>query len=285
MSGLWHRFLLAQDYAIINPLQVDASLWEDLPTLALEPAALVEQADLMPRLLTFQDISQTQRLELIERAKTHQKHSAPPYFSALIESKSPKEQMQQRLSQRLLVDGPDGKKGLLRYFDPRVFMHLRWLLDNKQMSLLLFDIDCWHWPDSKGNWHDFKSPETVAYSTLRLSESQWQTLTTLGWLNRLLKQLGTDPALDTTEPQLARTALSHLQTAQQLGLKGKDDCCLYAKQSTLFTPRIHQHPDLQTRLNSALSGDISYTSACAKLSDSTLTQYLKELHQPEGMKA
>ncbi|MDH5822331.1 DUF4123 domain-containing protein [Luteimonas sp. RD2P54] len=284
MGGLWHRQLLAQDYALINPLQVDSELWSDLPVVPLVPKGFETQAHLMPRLLELKAMPEDARLQLLDRVSDQQRHSRFPYFSALFVATPPLEKVVMRLSSRLAIRGPDQSKALLRYYDPRVFHHLRWLLQEDQLGFLLLGIDSWSWRDVGGQWQQYRCSGTPTRSELRLTAEQWDDLQRLGLLNRCLQQIASsDPARASTAV-IAQAANALLKAAfERHALSDSADRCLYAEQGIRFHSKIHHHPAMVERLDRAREGIISYVGACRDLDDAALQRFAEDLHQPQGL--
>ncbi len=188
-----------------------------------------------------------------------------------------------RLSGRLIVRGPDKNLALLRYYDPRVFRHLRWLLEEDQMSLLLLGIESWNWCDADGQWQQFRPSGDAPRADLRLTAEQWGGLQRLGLLNQCLQNIGDREPGRTGDDAIAKSAYVLLQKSyEQHGLTDSADRCLYAEQGVRFHPEIHRHPALAERLARTHGGATSYVSACRDLDDIALQKFAKDLRQPQG---
>lgn len=285
VSALWHRPLLEQDYALINPLQVDSVLWADLPLLPLVPKASKAHADLMPRLLNLKEVSEQARLQLLDRVSAQERYNRrAPYFSALFMTSLSSDLVAARLSDRLIVRGPAKSIALLRYYDPRVFRHLRWLLDEKQMNLLLLGIDSWTWCDEDGCWQQFRPGGKAPNAGLHLSAEQWGGLQRLGLLNQCLRKISDREPERAGDDAIAKAADALLRKSyEQHGLADRDDRCLYAEQGIRFHPEIHRHPELEKRLAHAQASATSYVSACRDLDDLAMQKFAKDLRQLQGM--
>lgn len=284
VSALWHRLLLEQDYALLNPLQVDSVLWGDLPFVPLVPKASDINADLMPRLLNLKVMSEKNKLQLLDRDSTQERYNRRvPYFSALFMTNLPLDLVVARLSSRLIARGPDKSMALLRYYDPRVFRHLRWLLDEDQMIFLLLGIESWTWRDGDGNWQQFRPSGNAPRADFRLTVEQWDSLQRLGLLIQCLQNIGDLEPERAGDDAIAESADSLLQKSyEQHGLTESADRCLYAEQGVRFHPDIHSHPELAQRLARANGGATSYVSACRDLDDSALQSFAKDLHKLQG---
>ncbi len=284
VDGLWHRTLLAQDYALINPLQVDAALWSDLPVAVLVPPELEAQAHLMPRLLDLNAMQEEAKIQLLDRALLQQQHSRFSYFSAMLVSGLPMAQMASRLSKRLVAGGPDASKALLRFYDPRVFRHLCWVLSPDQLSRLLSGIESWTWCDMRGQWRQYRPADITARSDLRLAAGQWEDLQRLGLLNRCLQQIARAEPDSACDDAVAKSVNLLLKAAyERHGLADGPDRCLYAEQGVRFHPEIHRNVEIAERIARAGTGAVSYVDACRDLDDATLRRFAKDLSQSQGM--
>lgn len=286
MSALDHRFLLTQDFALINPLQVDSGLWSDLPTVPLVHAAIDSARPLLPHLLELRSLGYAQRVELLERSGRHGHGSRHPYFSALLRSGTGARELAAELSRKLLVTAPDRSRALLRFFDPRVFRHLRWLLDEAQLGSLLGSVEAWSWCDGSGQWQTQHRGGHSPLPSLRLHAAQWDTLERFGLLNECLRHIARmAPGLEMDDGLACRTDAFLASAYRQHGFADAMDRCLFAAQAIVYHPRIHGHPQLAKRLASARTGITSYATACGDLDDSTLRSFASELAPPTRMLA
>lgn len=286
MNLLHHRFLLAHDFALINPLQVDSALWSDLPTVPLAHTAIDSGRHLLPRLLELRSLGDALCADLLERSAHHDRSSRHPYVSALIRSASNVQDLGSWLSRQLLITGPDRSPALLRYYDPRVFRHLRWLLSDAQLGFLLGSVEAWSWRDGSGNWQSQYRGRHSPLPSLRLHAGQWDSLQRLGLLNESLRQIARiAPAIELGDDLARRTDALLASAYREHGLADPVDRRLFAVQAIVFHPRIHSHPQLARRLASARDGTGSYAAACGDLDDPTLRSFASELAPPSRMLA
>lgn len=287
MADLSHHLLAAHDYALINPLQVEAALWRDLPATPLVTHGLDVRTDLMPRLLSLRDISEEACINLLERARRHERTSRHPFFSALLVAEADTPSVVAHLSQRLLIDAPDGQKALFRYFDPRVFRHLKWLLSNRQMTLLMGRTTRWSWRDTVGDWQQYErvgSPSVL--SGMRLDSVQWRGLQRLGLLNKTLAQVARVNRRTALDDACAKGVDALLCEAHdKWRLYDDADRCLYAVQAITIHPAIHRHPRMQERLVLTRDSAGSFVAVCSDLNDTTLRTLAAELAPPTRMLA
>lgn len=287
VTELHHQLLFKHDHALINPLQVEAALWSDLPATPLLPRQVEVRPDLMPRLISLRDMSDAACTNLLERAQRHQKYSRHPFFSALLVSNTETPAVAAHLSRRLRIDTPDGGSALLRYFDPRVFRHLAWLLTDVQMGLLMGRITRWTWRDMTGAWRPYECVETPSpLSRFRLTAEQWGSLQRLSLLNKTLRQIARSGPGTTLDDGSAKRIDDLLREAyQQHRLDNDADRLLYAMQAVTIHPQIHRHPQIIQRLAHAHESSGGYVGACRNLDQTNLRQFATELAPPSRMLA
>lgn len=271
-----HHLLQQHNYGLINPLQVEASLWQDVPHMPLVPRELAEQADQMPLLVAFDAMEAEARISLLDYIIAQQRSSKRPYFSALIDSILPLATLQHRLTERLILFGPQGK-AFFRYYDPRVFRHLHWVLRPIQLDYLLKGITQWSWCNAKGQWQSLAGPEKCPMNILRLTPEQWLHLGGLGLLNQCLAGLNMVPTFDENNTQQVIQANEWLHAAKAQ-LSDPEDSCLYVEQRFRYGELLHQHPAMQERLEQAQAGQ-SYIQLCQPLDETTLQQFVTDMHQ------
>lgn len=284
MSAFNHRLLQQHNYCIINPLQVEPNLWQDLPAAFLTPKELESDADVMPVLIDLNVLSGEQRFGLIDRVNQQAKTSTYPFFSALLLSDLDVINLQQRLTQRLILRGPQGKT-FFRFYDPRVFKHLGWIFNPLQQQFLLKGITQWSWFCVQAQeWKTVEGNKGSRLNFLRLDPEQWQKVANIALLNQCLTQLSDVASLNIHDKKDIQKVYQWLKLAQtQKGLKTADDYCLYVEQLVRYGSRLHQHPKMQQRIKEAEAGK-SYFQLCLNLDEKRLNAYLQEMHEQEQRK-
>ena len=213
-----HRLFLEQDYGLINPLQVGKEHYADLEVHRLMPKGFARHERMLPLLVPLGSLEREQRIELLERAEDWARSHHMPFFSALFTSQHEARYVRAMLVDRMVSRRPDRVNVWLRFHDPRVFRHLQWLLDPKQVSALMgpavtwlgFDPLCRH-------WHCWSRPDSTGNQRLCLSHEQWQAVEQFEALNRCLRDLA---QLDLpTDDDAARRVLESLLEARRNGLE------------------------------------------------------------------
>lgn len=185
-----HRLFLEQDYGLINPLQVGKEHYADLEVHRLMPKGFARHERMLPLLVPLGSLEREQRIELLERTEEWARNHHMPFFSALFTSQHEAGYVRAMLVDRMVSRRPDQVSVWLRFHDPRVFRHLQWLLDPKQVPALMgpavtwlgFDPLCRH-------WHCWSRPDSPGNQRLCLSQEQWQVVEQFEALNRCLRDL------------------------------------------------------------------------------------------------
>jgi Domain of unknown function (DUF4123) len=266
-------------YAIIQPTQIDPAYRQGLDLHAIVPEPFNAQPDLFPALLDLKALDVKQRASLFKHAVAWESGVDTPYFSALLVTAASAAQIVAHLARRILVKRPDGGQDALRFYDPFVFRHLRWLLAPAQVDSLLGPAQCWYWRTPSGEW--LGQSRVAAHASvppLLLKPDQWPTLMRLGDINLTLRQLAR-VAPDIKDDEALAQQLDKLldEAWAKHGMVSTADRCLYAEQAVRFHPRIHAHPQLLQRLKQVRTGAISYVRACADLNTTVLVELSTQL--------
>lgn len=278
-SAFSHRWLSDFAYALLNPLRLEREEWEDLPLTRLAPPGLKVQAEFMPLLLSFRDLTAPQRAILLSRIEAREQQG-DSYLCGLLNSDAENSVLSAHLSRLLVRTRQDnGQRYLLRYYDPRVMRHLQWLLTDKQHVAFCGPISVWSWPASSG-WNT--SRRLAQYSPgqqLVLRPHQWATLERLALINRALTELEIlAPDLPQNDALFQRLDAALVQASTELALTDSEEWLFCAIQSVRFHPQIHHHPQLLERLGQAATKRGSYAAACADLDDSAWLGMAEELN-------
>lgn len=219
MRGLTRRLFLTQDYAVINPLQVGAEDYDDLDVVRLLPAGLERHEHMMPLLVELRGLPEGSRIELLERVDHWSSEHDMPLFSALLACPAEMSRLVFHLRRRMVLRRPGGNSAWLRFHDPRVFQHLRWLLTPAQMASLMGPVTAWTWYDPlRACWQEQECPQTDPRARLSLSPSQWQALEQFEALTRRLGELADEG--EDADDALARRLLNELVRARDAGFAG-----------------------------------------------------------------
>jgi hypothetical protein len=199
MFSLDHRAFLEQDFAIIDPLLVDATLCKRLPAEPLGKSEFNCNADQLPRLVNLRDADERARLELLEVAEVFSATQDVPFFCALIRTAESAASLGQRLSRKLVLTRVRQRRAyFFRFFDPRVFLHLQRILRPEQLRALLSPAQAWVWFDPLAQrWcehrvSDGPGAQPASHTRLNWDEEQFDALSRIELLNRVLLRLRSD---------------------------------------------------------------------------------------------
>ena len=270
-------------YALINPLQVDETEWQDLRTEPVVPQRFRGQAELFPRLAQLHGMDERARDLLLARARRWEAECGTPYFSSLLRTQAEPARVRDHLAKQM-VQYHHARRAydVVRLHDPRVLWHLDWLLDASQWASLLGPVQHWVWPTVEGAWQ-VREPAPGAndvQSRLLFSPKQWDTLLRLGDINETLKHLRRHAPQVLIDAALARRIDGLIEKAWMLyRLADSSDRRLYAEQAVRFHADIHAHPELRACLARAQAGELSYVGACRHLDETDMQRLSRELDQ------
>lgn len=263
MPGMDHRLFLAQDYALINPMQVALDQRSDLETVVLLPKNLERHIRMMPLLLELKSLPESERLALLDRADRWSRDHDMPLFCAMLAGDTDMPGLERHLLRNMLLSRTGAVRAWLRFHDPRVFRHLRWLLDDEQMCRLMGPVAAWTWFDPLGgNWHVHQRPGASDTRRLQLTREQWDSLEQFEALNRCLRDLA-EKVPDPPDDGVVRQLMEGLKEAQRQGLQDVVDKSMYARQRLLYGPAFHAAGDLQVRSGRMKQGGTSCSAASA----------------------
>ncbi|WP_117310658.1 DUF4123 domain-containing protein [Stenotrophomonas sp. G4] len=244
-----HRLFEAHQYALINPLQMDrriALLW---PCEPIVPKELVGQQHLLPYLLKLGEMAPDARLAALDETVQYARdHSRSP-FSALLKCAAGSHQVRNHLA-RMMVRKAEGEKMLFRYYDPRVWSALKWILLPSQLNALLGPINSWTVPVGQGmSWETYESTGRDL-DGMHLTSDQLYAIASLASVNKVIDRLRLEGRCidDTT---LSRRIFDELDRAGECGLTDPDDKESYAFASLYQSPEVHNTHRYQEALRIA----------------------------------
>jgi hypothetical protein len=263
---------------------VNKEAWGDLVSLPIVPDRYRDQPHLFPQLVELEQMDEHARMGLLDRARRWVENHGTPYFSALLQTSTSAERLRRHLANQMdRYHFARRQYDVIRLHDPKVFRHMRWLLDAHQWETLLGPIDSWAWLEPAGSWQrrDRDRDVTNIAAQIRLSPGQWISLLRVGEINQSLARLSR------VAPEIPDDAKLAQQLDALLGeawgtyqLEDRTDRLLFAEQAVRFHPRIHQHPQLQERLQRVHAPELTYAGACIDLDDAAMRRLANELKQP-----
>ncbi|MCK0746730.1 DUF4123 domain-containing protein [Chromohalobacter nigrandesensis] len=276
------QWLMECQYALLNPLRVEKADMAGLSCQPLKTPSVKVRDHLLPQLVCLEMLSHTQRESLLPQLMRYQRRG-DCLFSALLQSDAPPEDILQHFRFTLeQTRWGSRQKWWLRYYDPAVFQHLCWLLDESQMNRLLGPIKCWHWPAPHEHWSSLAGcqVEKPTINMPLLSDEQWAAIDRVAMLNTTLGRLNMLAPEWTTTFENCRWLDRLLEEAHShFGMTDPDDRRLYAEQAARFHPRIHDHPALQRHLDEVRETEARYSFICENLSATDMHTMALELKE------
>lgn len=268
-----HRRLESYEFAVINPLEVDATQWCDLRALPLVPRGLQAKQAQLPLLIELNALGDQVRLDLLARAAQWERQTGAPLLSLMMRSASSVDRVRSHLSAQLLVRDNARQRVLLRWYDPNVFTHMAWLMEPHQIASLSGPVTQWAWQAPNGQWQQLERPDCDPDPIRRFQPNavQWETLGRIGVINRMMRELRSAREVDLLDAPLYRTIDECLaQAYAALESEDESDVRCLARQFLIFGRQIDQQPQIANRISQAREGATTYVGLCSNLDESTL---------------
>jgi Domain of unknown function (DUF4123) len=284
MFSLDHRTFLEQDFAIVDPLLVEGSLWKHLPATPLGQKEFDCDVAQLPHLVCLRDANELTRLELLDVSEVFTATEDTPFFCALLRTAETMPALTRRLSRHLvLTRGGRGQQYFFRYFDPRVFLHLPRILSAEQTHSLLAPAVGWAWFDPLvQHWSEHRVAAQaadgwqVSAAALALTDQQLDSLARIELVNRALRRLQHEQPQHALTPKTLEAIDTHAKRAiDDERLTDADDQVQYALDALHYGPQVHQTSVVRQVLESARSLQGSYVGGMSALGESTVQAALE----------
>lgn len=257
---MWHRTFLAQTHGIIDPLQVAAAQFANLPAEPLNPPLLGGRLHQPPLIVALHTLSRQDRLALLEQCDAQLRDRGRPLFCTLLESDAP-DRVHHHLMSQMAPLQPRVGRVLFRVHDARVFRHLRWLLDPAQMVKLMGPISAWTWHEPLGNtWRTHLRPAVEVMPGSLLRHDQWRTLMDIACINGCLRDLAEEQVGHASG--LLPALLECIDEARTMGLREDADLGLYALHRLDHGKGFAHLEAVRLRLQRVQQRGMSYRMAC-----------------------
>lgn len=280
-----HRLLQAHDFALVDRLQhPDSELPPGVEVQPLVPAELRRSAGLTPGLVSLSCLSESQKIDCLDKMEAQQRERRPLLFATLLRADTAVDRVIGHLCATLVARIRETRESVyLRQFDPRLFVQYDWLLTSELRQQLFGPITTWT-VHIDGEWRAFKPPQENAAtrsSSLQLTSEQARKLDDLQTVN---EALALRPLVSGVErQQRAREMYQLLERGRAYGLNRQRDIALLLEQGMTVHPDFDRHPALQQRLrNLPKDADLPYTAAVADLSDASFKQIRADMIQGAG---
>jgi Domain of unknown function (DUF4123) len=227
-------------YALIDPLAVDEAVWGHLPIESLAPEGWANEPTWFPYLVPLRLLAVPEREEVFGLLAERLGAGEPPLFCALLKSDAGTDTLVHHLSRATLVrplNEPTPQK--LRYHDPRVLIHLAWILDTAQQAAWLGPISAWAAPYGE-RWFQL-SPPAITETATRWKREQWRQIRRIGKFNTALTRYrGPDDEVAVLSMRI--DAL--LQASDDAGLVDEEDALAFVLHGLNSHPDFYHHPAL-----------------------------------------
>lgn len=182
-------------------------------------------------------------------AEHDQEQLRHPRVCAILETEAGTYELRTHLAQALLLRKPVAGKAVFRYYDPRVYAHLGWILEPAQLATLMGPVTRWSWLDVSGRWAEARFDGKAA-GTLAVRPEQYQQIARLALVRRALDLLRDAGAEMTAE--LPRQLDAQFRKAEGYSLS-EDDQVPFALHGVLVATNFDRHPQIQAVLAAAHS--------------------------------
>lgn len=260
-----HRLFEAHQYALINPLQIDRRIAKLWPCEPIVPKELLGQKHLLPYLIRLEEIEPDARLAALDETVQYARDHDRIPFSALLKCNADSQRVRNHLA-RMMVRKFDGEKMLFRYYDPRVWNALKWILLSSQLDALLGPINAWTATVDKGaRWQSYES-SGCNKDGMHPTSHQLYAISSLASVNRVIDRLHREGG-SIEGAGLSRRVFDEMEKAGECGLTDPDDKEAYAFASIFQSPEVHNTPRYREALRIACLEPGAFRSAVSDPSD------------------
>ncbi|KAF1016758.1 MAG: hypothetical protein GAK31_00016 [Stenotrophomonas maltophilia] len=273
-----HRMFERHQYALINPLQIDRRIIRLWPCEPIVPKELRGQRNLFPYLLQLDEMAADARLVALDDTVNYAREHERSPFSALLVCQAGSDHLRRHLA-RMMVRKIEGEQMLFRYYDPRVWNALRWILSPSQLDALLGPIQSWTAPMGCNDSWDACDNKGSRNVQLRFASDQIHPISALASVNKVIDRLHQERC-GADSFSLSKQVFNEIIKAAELGLIDADDQEAFAFVSMIHSPAIHAGPLYQEALRIAIEEPGAYRSMVAgALDDEEVESSLQKQHQ------
>jgi hypothetical protein len=236
-------------YVIVEPANGKLEL-PDVPRVyevgELVPTARPELAGVAP-VLYCAEHPDVQLPALRGRAERDLAAGVPPVLCAIVESDKATGRLQRHLADQLILSKPASGDAVFRYYDPRVFLHLRRILKPEQLGALLGPVAVWTCLDGITGWATVKGAQAPE-AGLRVTQAQYERIGRIELVQRALGALRSNGV--TMKPDIPELLDVQLAKGDGYGLVGAD-LLAFAMHGVLISPYFDRHPRVRAVLHAS----------------------------------
>ena len=181
---------------------------------------------------------------LRERAEQGVASDAPPVICAIVECDKASNRLQRHLANRMVLPKPAEGTAIFRFYDPRVFAHLRWILKPEQLGALMGPVARWTYLDREAGWVTVEG-EKAPNDAFAVTEAQYKQMARIDVVERALDALRSNGAA--TKSGMPSLVDAQLAKGEIYGLSGSD-LLAFALHGTVVSPYFDLHPRVRTVL-------------------------------------
>ncbi|KWI50237.1 hypothetical protein WT72_23960 [Burkholderia pseudomultivorans] len=265
-------------FLLLDPLRAEGgvaqSAWQSLPLRALAPPGFGAQKSQLPYLLAWQDLNDGQRSLALRLLTDCDEATAASMCVALLLADVEPVYVRVHLRQLLAPHFPGGGRGVFRFYDPVVFMHLGWMLDAAQQSVLFGPVSAWAFPWN-ASWFMQKTPSQGSHHVrFAPGAAVWHRIGRIGTLYAVLESepvWRADPVLygPQIEPWLVK--------AETYGLDERDDVVTFTRHGMLIHPKFDTHPKVISMLQHCVGNPTRYRRLTSMWSDADWNAVVRDL--------
>ncbi|MGR7120028.1 DUF4123 domain-containing protein [Klebsiella aerogenes] len=215
------------DYAIIDRMQYP-DIHETWPVLELVSPMFKPQAHLYPWLLPLKEMHAGEWKALMEKPGQTDSSQKAPVSCLLLRSERSSSDIRNQLIRSLYFTDENRQGHILRYYDPRVFFHLCWMLSPWQLAQTFPSHMASHWTFwLEDRWHTVRFPSVETAQPGGSQTLSLQQLQRCGLINQVLGRFSSYGDVVLRE-QVSQRVDALLAKAMELGLPTAEDQVAFA---------------------------------------------------------
>lgn len=268
MITLDHRLFLQHDFALLgSATEIGEFDLAGVPCIALVPDGIAFPEGVAPQLAVLRGLSADQRLALLDRAEAAWQPGEVFLFQALLQSTDDEKRVAGHLRSRMMKRRTADRSYWIRLHDPRVFNQLRGVLQPWQLADLMGPVKAWTGCDpTQRIWWRQVRPIHDTDVDLAWSSAQWDQVFRIELVNRVLRTLLRQGAVQAPDPALGRRVDAAIVRAVEVEqLQQPRDQEAFAVHDVIHGERLFQHPLMRACLQEVRDSGASYVGGVAGL--------------------
>lgn len=260
-------------YLIVEPSNGDVDLG-DAPRMyqvgEIVPTVMPELKGVMPMLFAVEHGLEQMPI-ITDIALRDQQEGLAPRICALVHTETSAEELLTHLGDVIALPRETEGYSAFRFYDPRVFRSLSWILRPEQLAWVYGSIRRWDYFSGQ-EWVSLTPPTAASTETLNLFTGQRATLKRLHLIELALKAIrDAGEQIDVRSPQRIDALFAR---GEHYGLSG-EDLVVFAVQGLLVSPKLDRHPKVAAALQSGPTS--SYSEITAQWTDEDWAQIVQEV--------